>query len=59
MNTSIPNLVKGILHRVVIQAVSCGWQHSLALTPNGFVFAWGLNVFGQLGLGDFVDRFEP
>ena len=31
----------------------------MALTPNGFVFSWGLNVFGQLGLGDFVDRSEP
>ena len=29
------------------------------MTPNGFVFSWGLNVFGQLGLGDFVDRCEP
>ena len=55
----IPNLVQGILHRVKIQQFSCGWQHSLALTPNGFAFSWGLNVFGQLGLGDFVDRYEP
>jgi alpha-tubulin suppressor-like RCC1 family protein len=44
---------------VKIDQFSCGWQHSLALTANGFVFSWGLNVFGQLGLGDFVDRFEP
>jgi len=29
------------------------------LTPNGFAFSWGLNVFGKLGLGDFVDRYEP
>ena len=26
---------------------------------NGFLFSWGLNIFGQLGLGDFIDRDEP
>lgn len=55
----LPTLVKGVLHRIKVDSVSCGWQHTLALTPNGFVFGWGLNVFGQLGLGDFVDRSEP
>ena len=41
-----PTPVKGILQRVKVASVACGWQHSMALTPNGFVFAWGLNVFG-------------
>jgi len=43
----------------VISSVACGWQHSLALTPSGFVFAWGLNVHGQLGVGNFEDRNTP
>ena len=31
----------------------------MATTLSGFVFSWGLNVYGQLGLGDLVDRNEP
>jgi alpha-tubulin suppressor-like RCC1 family protein len=31
----------------------------MATTTNGFLFAWGLNMCGQLGLGDYVDRHEP
>jgi alpha-tubulin suppressor-like RCC1 family protein len=27
----------------------------MALTPNGFIFAWGLNVHGQLGVCNFKD----
>ena len=29
------------------------------MTKNGFVYAWGINFNGQLGLGDFKDRSEP
>lgn len=31
----------------------------MATTQNGFLFAWGLNLCGQLGLGDFIDRAYP
>lgn len=31
----------------------------MALTPNGFLFTWGLNVHGQLGLGNFKDKSMP
>lgn len=34
----------------VIQ-VSCGMQHSLALTIDGRLFSWGSNSHGQLGVG--------
>jgi len=44
---------------VAIDQIACGWQHSMATTRNGFLFSWGLNVSGQLGLGDFVDRSTP
>lgn len=33
----------------VPQAVSAGGNHSLALMPEGRVWAWGWNLFGQLG----------
>ena len=39
--------------------MACGYGHTMATTLSGFVFAWGLNVYGQLGLGDLVDRAEP
>ncbi|KAJ8000717.1 hypothetical protein DPEC_G00183250 [Dallia pectoralis] len=43
----------------VIQ-VACGNVHSLALTRGGEVFSWGLNSFGQLGLGkDFPLQTIP
>lgn len=39
-----------------IKSVALGCEHCLCLGYNGKVFARGVNKFGQLGLGDFVDR---
>jgi hypothetical protein len=39
--------------------VSCGWAHTLALTVDGQLYAWGLNNYGQLGLNDTKQRFYP
>ncbi|XP_010931215.1 PH, RCC1 and FYVE domains-containing protein 1 isoform X2 [Elaeis guineensis] len=39
--------------------VSCGARHSAMLTENGEVFCWGWNKYGQLGLGDAIDRNIP
>lgn len=36
--------------------VACGGKHTLALSANSEVFAWGNNEFGQLGLA--ADEFE-
>jgi len=33
-----------------VEAISCGSNHSLALTENGCVYSWGYNRYGQLGL---------
>ena len=33
-----------------ITKVSCGWNHTMALTENGTVYVWGSNAFGQLGV---------
>ncbi|GMI11472.1 hypothetical protein TrLO_g5187 [Triparma laevis f. longispina] len=38
---------------------SAGWGHTIAWTENGEVWAWGLNAYGQLGLGDTKARYEP
>jgi alpha-tubulin suppressor-like RCC1 family protein len=39
--------------------VACGFGHSLALTDTGRVYAWGINMKGQLGLGDIKPRYQP
>ena len=39
-----------------VAQVACGGNHSLLLTGCGAVFATGLNSYGQLGLGDVMDR---
>ena len=47
------------LQSIFIAAVSSGASHSFALSSSGSVFAWGRNTFGQLGLGDTIDRRTP
>lgn len=39
--------------------VSCGARHSAICTENGKAFCWGWNKYGQLGLGDAIDRNIP
>ncbi|XP_076904761.1 ultraviolet-B receptor UVR8-like [Bidens hawaiensis] len=40
------------------RVVSCGARHS-AIVTDGKVFSWGWNKYGQLGLGDLIDRNIP
>ncbi|KAK3605151.1 hypothetical protein CHS0354_000820 [Potamilus streckersoni] len=39
--------------------ISAGYAHSLALKDNGELWAWGLNVNGQLGDGTTTDVLTP
>ena len=39
-----------------VQKVACGWNHSIALTEEGTVLAWGSNSFGQLGVPSVVKQ---
>ena len=59
INNALPTLLSAPLQEVKIAAVSCGWQHTMALTNQGFLFSWGLNINGQLGIGDYNDRNVP
>jgi alpha-tubulin suppressor-like RCC1 family protein len=51
-NCLTPRIV-GKLGGEKIKDIAAGNFHSLALTEAGEVYAWGLNEYGQLGLGDF------
>ena len=44
---------------VRIKQVAVGWNHSLAITPNGLLFAWGFNFHGELGIGTRADSGKP
>jgi hypothetical protein len=50
--------VKGFNNERVVM-ISCGWNHSMALTECGHVYSWGYNKFGQLGIGNTVKSNEP
>ena len=39
--------------------VSCGDNHTIALTSDNKLYVWGCNKYGQLGLGDTEGRNTP
>ncbi len=51
----------GALAGKTVIAIAAGWTHSLALTSDGQIFAWGWNGHGELGNGtkDFVVHPTP
>ena len=54
VNRAEPTLVAA-LWAMPVAALAAGDAHSVALTTNGFVFAWGCNTRGQLGLPASAD----
>jgi hypothetical protein len=51
-----PNKVQGISEKVI--QVCCGFNHSMALTENGFAYSWGQNDCGQLGFNNIKSSDE-
>lgn len=52
-------MVKVLGTNVIVQ-IACGGEHSLALTNDGELYAWGSNRDGQLGLGShIVSEIKP
>ena len=47
------------MHGVEVKSISCGAWHSMALTEEGLLYAWGSNRYGQLGFGDKITRDAP
>ncbi|KAH8371053.1 hypothetical protein KR093_006003, partial [Drosophila rubida] len=45
----LPKIVRALVSKTVVQ-VACGKNHSLALTSCGELYAWGSNLYGQLGV---------
>ena len=42
-----------------ITSISAGVKHSLCLTSEGQIYAWGCNQKGQLGLGEVKGALKP
>lgn len=55
--THIPTRVESLSHLKIVQ-VACGEQHTVVLTKEGHVYAFGRNSFHQLGRGDPEDAKE-
>ncbi|XP_068485359.1 ultraviolet-B receptor UVR8-like isoform X1 [Phaseolus vulgaris] len=57
---TLPRLVDSpSLENMRAQNISCGARHTALITEGGRVFCWGWNKYGQLGLGDVIDRNVP
>ncbi|MFM2166724.1 MAG: hypothetical protein RIS79_1095 [Verrucomicrobiota bacterium] len=49
----------GALLGKTVVALAAGYQHSLALTSDGGLYAWGSNFAGELGTGSTSDSLVP
>ncbi|XP_007910714.1 RCC1 and BTB domain-containing protein 1 isoform X1 [Callorhinchus milii] len=47
------------LQGVCVQQIVCGYAHTLALTDEGLLYAWGANNYGQLGTGNKTNQPVP
>jgi alpha-tubulin suppressor-like RCC1 family protein len=50
VNTTVP-VETDMPAGVITTTVAIGWDQELALTSTGSVYAWGLNRYGELGIG--------
>jgi len=55
----IPTLITVNLSGRKILQIACGSHHSMALTSDGEVFAWGQNNCGQVGSGSTSNQASP
>ncbi|CAL9246264.1 unnamed protein product [Arabidopsis halleri] len=57
---TLPKLLEAPnLENVNVKIISCGARHTAVIADEGKVFCWGWNKYGQLGLGDVIDRNAP
>ncbi|XP_015122188.1 uncharacterized protein LOC107044705 [Diachasma alloeum] len=55
---NVPTLVEALLG-IVIRTVAAGHAHTLLLSDDGVVYAFGCNIFGQLGTGNTTKSTVP
>lgn len=51
--------VMGPLEGKKVVQVACGFHHTICLTADGELYAWGKGKEGALGLGDWENRDIP
>ena len=51
--------MSGVLAGKTVTAIDGGAGHTVALTSDGKIYAWGFNDYGQLGDGTFTNRTTP
>jgi alpha-tubulin suppressor-like RCC1 family protein len=39
--------------------IAAGYYHSLGIDKNGLVWGWGNNAYGQIGIGNYLNRYIP
>eukprot|EP01117_Protostelium_nocturnum_P011166 TRINITY_DN4055_c0_g2_i2.p1 TRINITY_DN4055_c0_g2~~TRINITY_DN4055_c0_g2_i2.p1 ORF type:complete len:958 (+),score=321.19 TRINITY_DN4055_c0_g2_i2:373-3246(+) len=53
-----PGIIEYLSSKYVVD-IACGDNHTIAVTSQGEVYAWGMNQNGQLGLKDNETRMKP
>jgi E3 ubiquitin-protein ligase HERC4 len=53
-----PRLIASI-QGIPISQIVCGGNHSFVLSKSGSIFGFGKNLFGQLGVGDTINKCFP
>ena len=54
-----PTLIEGAIQGKFVTDVACGSHHSLCLTKDGDIYAWGQNNCGQIGTGTTTNQSTP
>uniref|UniRef100_A0A1B6BZZ7 BTB domain-containing protein n=1 Tax=Clastoptera arizonana TaxID=38151 RepID=A0A1B6BZZ7_9HEMI len=57
-NHTNPARVVGLCNVVIVKVV-CGYAHTLALSDQGELFAWGANTHGQLATDNKTSSYSP
>lgn len=56
---ALPPLACSVVTICVSFQIVCGYAHTLALTDEGLLYAWGANTYGQLGTGSKNNLLSP
>ncbi|KAK0180736.1 hypothetical protein PV327_003090 [Microctonus hyperodae] len=55
---NVPTIVSSLLG-IFIRGISAGYAHTLTLSADGDVYAFGCNILGQLGIGNNIKSLLP